>query len=116
MFTIHLHNCQFFSHHGLYEEEEIVGTVFEVNLSADFNGEEPISSLKQTINYVAMYEIVKKHFDRPRQLLETLAQEIAEEIHQSDSRIKNINIKIQKLNPPIVNFTGSVGVSYTKSY
>ena len=116
MFTIHLHNCRFYSHHGLYEEEAIVGTIFELNLSASFDIGEPISSIKQTINYATVFEIVKKHFEKPRKLLETLAQEIVNDIHSFDSRIKNIEIHINKINPPIANFTGSVGVSYCKSY
>ena len=116
MFTIHLHNCRFYSHHGLYEEEAIVGTIFELNLSASFDIGEPIISIKQTINYATVFEIVKKHFEKPRKLLETLAQEIVNDIHSFDSRIKNIEIHINKINPPIANFTGSVGVSYCKSY
>lgn len=116
LFTIHLHNCRFYSHHGLYEEEAIVGTIFELNLSASFDIGEPIISIKQTINYATVFEIVKKHFEKPRKLLETLAQEIVNDIHSFDSRIKNIEIHINKINPPIANFTGSVGVSYCKSY
>ncbi len=116
MFTIHLHNCIFFAHHGLHKEEAVVGAGFEVSLSASFEEEEPITTIKQTINYVSIYEMVKKHFEQPRQLLETLAQEIINDIHLSDSRIRAIEIHIKKLNPPIVNFTGSVGVSFSQSY
>ena len=116
MFTIHLHNCIFYSRHGVYEEEAIVGTSFEVNLSISFEAGEVIHSLTQTVNYVEVYEIVKRHFERPRQLLEMLAQEITEDIHTSDARIGSVDIHIKKLNPPIANFTGSVGVSYSKSF
>lgn len=100
----------------MYEEEAIVGTVFELNLSASFDAEESISFIKQTINYVTVFEIVKRHFEHPRKLLETLAQEIVNDVHLFDSRIKNIEIHINKINPPIANFTGSVGVSYYKSF
>jgi dihydroneopterin aldolase len=100
----------------VYEEEAIVGTSFEVNLSINFEAEKVIHSLKQTINYVEVYDIVKRHFERPRQLLEMLAQEITEDIRKSDSRIRAVDIHIKKINPPIANFTGSVGVSYSKSF
>ena len=116
MFTIHLHNCRFYAHHGLYKEESIVGAGFEVSLSASFEEEGLITSMNETLNYVAVHDIVKKHFDKPRKLLETLAQEIAEDIYQLDNRINAIEIHLKKLNPPIANFTGSVGVSYTKRY
>lgn len=72
--------------------------------------------MKQTINYVDIYEMVKKHFTNPRQLLETLAQEIVEDVYQLDARVKLVEIHLTKLNPPIANFTGSVGVSYTKQF
>ena len=116
MFTIHLNNCIFYSKHGVFAEEAIVGTSFEVNLSISFNSEEVIQSLKQTINYVEVYDLVKKHFERPRQLLEMLAQEITRDIHIADPRVTLVEIQIKKINPPIANFTGSVGVSYVKSF
>ena len=85
-------------------------------MSISFDAEEIIHSLKQTINYVEVYDIVKRHFERPRQLLEMLAQEITEDIHESDARIRSVEIHINKLNPPIANFIGSVGVSYSKTF
>jgi dihydroneopterin aldolase len=100
----------------VFEEEAIVGTSFEVNLSIEFESEEVIQSLKQTINYVEVYDIVKKHFERPRQLLEMLAQEITRDIKVADPRVTLVNIEIRKLNPPIANFTGSVGITYVKSF
>ena len=100
----------------MFEEEAVVGTSFEVNLSISFESEEVIHSLKQTINYVEVYDIVQKHFERPRQLLEILAQEITRDIHVADPRVTLVNIGIKKLNPPIANFTGSVGVTYVKSF
>ena len=116
MFTIQLQNCRFYAHHGLFKEESIVGAGFEVSVSASFEEEGMIISMNETLNYVAVYDIVKKQFEQPRKLLETLAQEIAVEIHLLDSRIKTIEIHLKKLNAPISNFTGSVGVSYTKRY
>ena len=116
MFTIHLHNCRFFAHHGLFKEEVVVGAGFEISLSASFEETGLITSMKETINYVAIYELVKKHFNQPRQLLETLAQEIAADIYTLDSRIKSIEIHLKKLNPPIANFTGNVGVSFSKQF
>ena len=49
-------------------------------------------------------------------LRETLAQNITEEIYKIDHRITSINITIDKLNAPICNFTGNVGVNYLKSF
>ncbi|MEO6537305.1 MAG: dihydroneopterin aldolase [Ferruginibacter sp.] len=116
MYTIHLTNLRFFAHHGIHAEEEIVGNDFEVSVAVSFEVTAEISALSQTVNYVSLYNIIKKIFIHPAKLLETLATDICEGIHASDQRIKKINITIHKLNPPIGNFTGSVGVSFCKTY
>ncbi|MBC7866111.1 MAG: dihydroneopterin aldolase, partial [Gloeobacteraceae cyanobacterium ES-bin-316] len=59
MFTIHLNNCRFFAHHGLHEEEAIVGAGFEVSLSATLEEDVNITSMKKTIHYVDIFDIVK---------------------------------------------------------
>jgi len=48
--------------------------------------------------------------------LETCAMEICEALHENFSEIRKISIYIKKINPPITNFTGSVGVSYSKEF
>lgn len=116
MFTIHLANLRFFAHHGMHEEEAIVGNDFEVSVDVEFDVPDKITSIRQTINYVDVYMAIKKIFQHPSKLLETLALNICEEIYLVDSRITKINITIHKLNPPISNFMGNVGVSFSKSY
>lgn len=116
MHSIHLNNLRFFAHHGYHDEEGIVGTNFEVSVKIDFEAEGKITTLPQTINYVEVYELIKRIFSKPTKLLETIAQDICESIVAIDNRIKTINISITKLNPPLPNFIGSVGVSLSKSY
>ena len=116
MFTIHLNKLAFFSHHGLHDEETITGAGFEIDLAVQFDPGGKINSLQQTVNYTAVYELIKKHMMNPEKLLETLAQNITEDIHLLDNRITNIDIRINKLHPPIRNFVGSVGVSYSKAF
>ena len=116
MFTIHLNNLVFFSHHGLHGEEAVIGTDFEVDVTVKFDEKGKIDSIHQTINYATIYEIIKKHMSDSVSLLETLAQNIVADIHLLDNRIRLINIRINKLHPPIKNFIGNVGVSYTNEY
>lgn len=116
MYSIHLNNCRFYAFHGMHEEETTVGAPFEVSLTADFESDAPIKGLKQTINYVDVFDCVRSHFGQAVPLLETLAQQIVDDIYQLDKRIKNIRISITKLNPPIAGFTGTIGVSYAKTF
>jgi 7,8-dihydroneopterin aldolase/epimerase/oxygenase len=116
MFTVHLNKLIFFAHHGVHDEEGIVGTNFEVSVSVNFNAPEKVVALNDTINYVSVFNIIKNRFAIPERLLETLAQHITADIYAMDNRITTINISIDKINPPISNFIGSVGVTYTKSF
>ncbi len=115
MMTVHLDEMLFFARHGLYAGEKVTGANYRLNVAVSFYPGK-IESLADTINYVLLYEIIKKRFDVPTKLLETLAQDLAEQMHLADDRIKLININIKKLNPPIFNFTGYVAVTYSKSF
>ena len=116
MFTIHLKKLKFFAHHGLHEEERILGNNFVVNVSLSFAVEEKITALQQTINYATIYEIIKQRMAIPTALLETLAQDLAQTIYESDDRIKSITVSVDKKNPPMPNIQGSVGITYKKDF
>jgi dihydroneopterin aldolase len=113
LLTIHLHNLLFHAHHGLYDEEQLLGNEFEVNITIKHI---PITaqiiSLDQTINYAAVYDMVKKRMNTPTPLLETLAQELCQSILENFIQAESVLFSIKKLNPPITQFQGSVGVSF----
>lgn len=114
MHIIHLHQLNFFAFHGVFEEERKLGNNFVLNIDVYFTNTAPIINLHQTINYVTIYEAVKQRMLIPTPLLETLAEELATIIVRLDKRITKVNINIQKINAPIENFSGIVGVSYQK--
>jgi len=103
--TIELKELRFYAFHGLYGEEKKTGNEFEVSLCVDFSPVETVIT-----------NIVKKEMQKPRALLETLAMEIVESIHVSFPQINKADISIKKLHPPIIQFTGSVGVRYQKEF
>ena len=111
MISIHLNNLHFFSYHGIYPEEKMLGNDFEVQLKVEIEAKGRIESLDQTIDYVSLYQLVKIRMAIPTALLETLVQEIIDDIQVMDSRILSIFISIQKMNPLIKDFSGHVGVS-----
>ncbi len=116
MLTIHLHNLIFFSFHGVHEEEQILGNEFEVNADVEVDTNEKIISIRQTVNYVLVYNTIKQRMQRSTPLLETVAQELTRDIHNIDDRIKSVSITIKKLSPPIENFLGTIGVSYKTTF
>ncbi len=115
-FTIQLSNLKFFAFHGVHEEERILGGEFEVNAELSFKETNTVTSLDQTIDYVKIYAHIKQRMSVPTALLETVAQDLAENIYAIDNRVVSVNINIKKTNPPITNFQGSVGVSFKKDF
>ncbi len=116
MYTIHLHNLIFFSYHGLHEEEKILGGKFEVSLDISSNQIQEVNSIEDSIDYSQVYKVVQMKMKQPTLLLETLASEIAAAIKLMDNRITEISITIKKINPPIENFSGNVGVTLKKIF
>src|SRR5690349_21178596 len=108
-FTIQLHHLRFFGAHAMYAQKTFAGTEFEVNASLTLKAPKTkLVELEDTINYAEVYRITEEIFSVRKNLLETLAQEIAESLKQQFSSLKKISIQIIKLNPPITSFTGSV--------
>jgi dihydroneopterin aldolase len=116
MITVELKNIRFHAFHGCYAEEKKSGNDFEVNVSVSWEAGRMIKELNETVNYADLYELLKQEMIQPRQLLETLVMEIAEKIHREFPQVKEINISVAKLNPPIVNFIGHTAVTYRKQF
>jgi len=117
MITVELKQVRLFAYHGLYPEERKTGNEFEISLFVSYDeGHELIQSIRHTINYAALFELLKQEFDTPVDLLETLAIQIAACIKKEYPIVKKIRMTIDKLHPPISGFIGTVGVSYEKEY
>lgn len=113
---VKLQDIIFFGKHGLYEEEILSGGEFKVDLAVFYVQDGKIQDIGQTIDYVTLYNIIKDHMQKPTALLETICQDILEEIHNRFLKIDEINICITKLHPPIPNFQGKLGVSIHKTW
>lgn len=116
MLYIQLNNLRFFAFHGLYEEEKLIKNEFEVNIKIDYLPQTIIiNELVQTIDYTAVYSIVKDIMETPTPLLETLAMKIVHEIFQKFPLAEKVEAGIKKINPPIEHFQGNVKLYYTAS-
>ncbi|MEI6948281.1 dihydroneopterin aldolase [Paraflavisolibacter sp. H34] len=115
--TIELKGLRFFAEHGMYAEERKVGNQFEIDLSATYKApKHPIVSIEETVNYVEIYRIIEEEFSGHKHLLETCAMQICDRLHEQFPELRTICISIKKMSPPITNFTGSVGVTYTREF
>lgn len=114
-FHIHLKNLKHFGYHGVFEEERVVGGWFEVDLKVLFQKNGMVQNLNDTINYVKLAEIIKARMDVPQHLLETLCQQITTDILEFDKRVEKIEIKINKISPPVKNFSGNIEVCLSRT-
>jgi len=116
-FTIELTGLQFYSFHGLYENEKKKGGEFLVDLFVKFpDNEMKVLTINDTADYSVIYKTIKDEMDQPRELLETLTQSIAEKIHKQYPSLKELEIRVEKMNPPIEGFTGAAAVKFKKNY
>ena len=117
MVTIHLHNLKMYAHHGVYEEEERIGANYELNLDVKFDEENAkFERLEDTINYEELYGIVKKKMMAATPLLEIVCEGIIRKIKHEYAGVREITISIYKLEAPIENFQGKVGVTMRKKF
>jgi dihydroneopterin aldolase len=117
LLTISLHNVRFRAYHGIYPEERQKGNDFVVNMQVSY--QPPVGvihSLEDTIDYAMLFGIINTTMQKPVDLLETLTQTIAENSYKQFPQIKEITVSVEKLNPPIDKFSGSVQVKYSKQY
>jgi len=107
-----LENVIFHAHHGLFEEERVVGGKFEVNLSVetDFTIALENDQIDGTVNYVALYELIKEEMAKPSKLIEHLGGRIIKRIKDEIPNVKQMKLKISKVNPPISGEIGKVSV------
>jgi dihydroneopterin aldolase len=103
--------------HGVHEEERRAPQPFEVDLDLylDLSEAAVADDLARTTDYgraVAVAGAVMA--GPPRQLLETLAGDIAEAL-LAELRVRTVTVAVRKLRPPVPEQLGSAGVRITRS-
>ena len=118
MGVIALEHMEFWAYHGCFEEEQVIGTRFQVDLelSVDTTKAESSDHLHDTVNYQAVYRVVKKEMETSSKLLEHLARRILDAIHSNFPSVTHARIKIAKLNPPLGGKIGCVSLTLTDEY
>jgi dihydroneopterin aldolase len=113
--SIQLNNVEFYGYHGLYQEEQILGNTFLVNLSIDFIPEvTKINSIHETIDYVMVYDLVKGRMQTVSPLLETIAEDIANAIFEKFPIAQKVTLEITKTKVFINSLNGNMSVSVIK--
>ena len=103
MSFITLEGMEFFSYHGCFKEEQVIGTNFIVDLKIETDVKEAVltDDLHKTINYQTVYQLVKKEMDIKSKLLENVGQRILTSLLINFPTINSVEVKVSKLNPPL---------------
>jgi dihydroneopterin aldolase len=118
MITVALEGVEFFAYHGFYPEEQILGTRFFVDIAVNFATESTLKDdkISNTVDYEALYKIIKEEMEYPRKLIETVVQAIIDKVAANFPFINDAKVTLRKMHPavggPVKNST--VSISYHK--
>jgi dihydroneopterin aldolase len=103
MALISIENMEFWAHHGCFDEEQIIGNRFlvDVHFQTDTALAEESDKLSETVNYQRVYELVKQEMGVTSKLLEHVARRIADAIRTEFPEIGHLEVKVAKMNPPL---------------
>ena len=78
MSKISVNNAWFYSFHGCLSEETVVGGEYLVNASVELDTSmaETNDNLENTVDYVHVYNAIKKEMETPSKLLEVVMERI----------------------------------------
>lgn len=118
MAIIRIENMSFYAGHGCFLEEQAIGTHFRVDfeMNVDTARAQKSDDLNDTVNYLAVYQVVKQQMMIPSHLLEHVADRILHAVADSFPAVTWMTVKVSKLNPPLGGQIGAVSVQleYTR--
>lgn len=100
---IEINGMKFHSFIGHYEEEKKIGNKFNVDIKIKTDCEKSGESdnLKDAIDYVEIYNVIKNEMQKKCNLVENVASRIKSSIFENFPQAQAIVLKISKLSPKI---------------
>lgn len=101
MLKISLEKMHFRGAHGLYPEERLLGSEYEVDVWVAVDDPGGAVTLDRTVDYEKVYALVAGVMAHHEALLETLADQCAVKIRETFPGAREAQIRIAKLHPPL---------------
>jgi 7,8-dihydroneopterin aldolase/epimerase/oxygenase len=108
MALISLEGIRFRAFHGLYPEEQKLGTDFllDVWIDTDISRatvivEHETEKVDNTVNYQTIFDICDIEMRQPQKLLETVVENILFRFKYQFPRMNEARLRVRKLNPPV---------------
>ena len=99
-----LEGMRFYAYHGVNPEERALGQRFaiDVGMAVDLRQAGRSDNLADTVSYSAVYKVVRRIVEgEPRQLIEAVAEVIAEAILREFPRVERITVTVRKPEVPM---------------
>jgi 7,8-dihydroneopterin aldolase/epimerase/oxygenase len=114
-----LEGMRFYAYHGVNPEERALGQRFmvDVTLVVDLRRAGQSDDLTDTVSYSAVYKVVRGIVEgEPRQLIETVAEEIATAILTEFLPVERVTVTVRKPEVPMKgSMLDAAGVRITRS-
>jgi len=100
---IRLANMQFYGYHGVAPEEHVLGQKFGVDLEVWLDLRQPgqTDDVADTVNYRALYELVRETNEQPFHLLEGFAEAIAQRVLREHPPVQTVLVRVRKPGVPL---------------
>jgi len=109
--TITLETMKFHAFHGVTFEERTIGSVYLADISYTVETDAvETDRLEDTVSYSIIFDIVKEEMKQSSQLIEHVAGRILKAIKARFPQIRELVIKVSKLNPPVEGELASASV------
>ena len=101
--SIKLKNMRFYANHGFLPQGKLPGNTFVVNVAftAVVSRSFETGDVADTVNYAAVYDLVKAEMAVPSELMEHVAGRIFSKIKRSFPVINKLEVRLAKLSPPV---------------
>ncbi|HBL73072.1 MAG TPA: dihydroneopterin aldolase [Bacteroidales bacterium] len=111
-----LKGLRFYAHHGVFNQERMVGNTFTVDLKlgGDFTLACQTDTIDNALNYGDVYKTVAEVMAIPSNLLEHVAERICQQLKATYPMIINLEVTVTKTNPPLVGEMESASVVLTR--
>lgn len=109
---------EFHAYHGVYDFEKSEGNTFLVTLAMDLDTTKAAETdnLDDTLNYQAVYDVVKAEMSVSSDLIEHISKRIAEALKRKFAQIQQLKLSLSKLNPPLGGKVEKVTIVIEESF
>ncbi len=102
-YIIELQDIHLYAHHGVLEQERLIGAWFTINIQLHLNNSSCAASdnIEGTVSYADVYEAIKEEMNTPSQLLENVCHRIMSTLLHRFTLVESIEISLRKDTPPM---------------